>query len=91
MKLNEQCMRDILQYCVDDIHVSSNGYTYTTIKILDLPLHLKQYEILDVYYSVKKLHELNYITIDTVDVPWDIESHISDVTYYGHKYLESFQ
>ena len=69
----------------------NDNYIYTTIKILDLPLYFRQYDILDVYYSVKKLCELNYITLDTIDVPWEENTCISDITYYGHKYIESFQ
>ena len=92
MKLNEQCMVDILEYCIDKIHVSANGYTYTTVKLIELPTILKQHEIMDVFYSVKKLLELKYITLDnTTDIIWDEDSKVSDVTYYGHKYLENFQ
>ena len=35
MKLNEQCMIDILKICVDDIHVMESGGTLTRCKMID--------------------------------------------------------
>ena len=65
MKLNEQCMFDILKICVDDIHVMESGGTLTRCKMIDFPNKLPQYTVSDVLYSLVKLLELNYITLDT--------------------------
>lgn len=91
MKLNEQCMIDILKICVDDIHVMESGGTLTRYKMIDFPNKLPQYTTSDVLYSLVKLLELNYITLDTNEKLWDEHTKVRDVTYYGHKYLEKFQ
>ena len=91
MKLNEQCMFDILKICVDDIHVMESGGTLTRCKMIDFPNKLPQYTTSDVLYSLVRLLELNYITLDTNEKLWDEHTKVRDVTYYGHKYLEKFQ
>lgn len=89
MKLNEQCMADILKICVSDIYVMESGGTVTRCKMLDFPDKLPQYTMSDVLYSLVKLVELNYIV--TNEKLWNEYTKVLDVTYYGHKYLESFQ
>lgn len=90
MKLNEQCMKDILQYCTNDIHVMLSGTTITRCKLLDLPEKFPKYSTEDVIYSLIKLIELNYLTITPKDELWDENTKVNDVTYYGYKYLENF-
>lgn len=93
MELNEKCMRDILKYCVDDIHVTTEGKTFTMIRLFHIPKHFsEQYDKNDIVYSVKKLIELNYISISDLsdfDGKWQPWAFVHDVTYEGHKYLES--
>ena len=91
MKLNEQCMIDILKICVDEIHVMESSGTLTRCKMIDCPDKRPQYSTADVLYSLVKLLELNYITLDTNEKLWDEHTKVRDVTYYGHKYLEKFQ
>ena len=91
MKLNEKCMKDILQICVNDIHVMESGGTLTRCKMIDFPDKLPQYSTADVLYSLVKLLELNYITLDTNNKIWDEHTKVRDVTYCGHKFLEKFQ
>lgn len=87
-------MRDILQYCADDIHITEEGETRTMIRIFHIPKHFsEQYERQDILYSIKKLIELNYIVISDLtwcNNKWDASTFIYDVSYQGHKYLESF-
>ena len=54
MKLNEQCMIDILKICVDDIHVMESGGTLTRCKMVEFPNKLPQYTTSDVLYSLVK-------------------------------------
>lgn len=91
MKLNEQCMIDILKISVNDIYVMESGGTLTKCKVLDFPKKLSQYAMSDVLYSLIKLVELNYIILDNNDKIWDEFTKVKDVTYYGHKYLEEWQ
>lgn len=92
MKINEKCMRDILQHCVNNIHVTRTGITYTSLHLFDFPkIFSPLYTDLEVCYSLVKLIELNYIIIENnSDDRWDEKTSVIDVTYQGHKYLESF-
>lgn len=96
MKLNENCMKDILQYCADNIYVLASGMTTTQIKPLYIKDIFTQYDVQDVIYSLAQLVHLNYlitdyIPFDSVDRRlWDENTKVVDVTYAGHKYLESF-
>ena len=94
MKLNEQCMKEILEYCINNIQITDEGKVHTFIRIFDIPKHFSnQYENSDVLYSIKKLIELNYIIISDLsayDNKWHPGAFVYDVTYHGHKYLEGF-
>lgn len=93
MKLNEKCMRDVLQYCADDIRITTEGKTFTMIRLFHIPKHFSgQYNKQDIIYSVKKLIELNYIVISDLsdfNNEWQPWAFVHDVTYEGHKYLEN--
>lgn len=89
MTLNENCMKDILKICVNDIHVMKSGGTLTRCKMVNFPDKLPQYTISNVLYSLVKLLELNYITLDTNEKLWDEHTKVRDVTYYGHKFLNN--
>lgn len=91
MKLNEKCMRDILQYFINDIHISYKGYVYTSCNVLEVAKHFPQYDEKEVLYSILKLIELKYILINSTDELWNENTKVCDVTYYGHKYLEDIQ
>lgn len=91
MRLNEKCMRDILQYFVKNIHITYRGYVYTSCSVLDVAKNFPQYDEKEVLYSIVKLIELKYITINSTDVLWNENTKVCDVTYYGHKYLYDFQ
>lgn len=91
MRINEKCMKDILQHCVDNIHVTRTGITYTSLHLFDFPkIFSPLYTDLEVCYSLVKLIELNYIIINSIDDRWNENTSIADVTYQGHKYLERF-
>ena len=94
MKLNEMCMKDILQYCADDLQITKSGKAFTLIRLMHIPKHFSsRYNEEDIIYSVRKLIELNYIVISEpsdFDNGWQPSTFIRDVTYEGHKYLEKF-
>lgn len=83
-------MSDILQICADDIHVLQSGGTLTCCKMFEFSDKLPQYSTADIFYSLVKLVELNYITLNQKEKLWDEDTKVRDVTYYGHKFLESF-
>ena len=89
MTLNEKCMKDILQYCANDVHVMMSGATITRCKLLDLPKEFPEYTTEEILYSLVKLIELNYLTITPQNELWDEHTKVKDVTYYGHKYINN--
>lgn len=87
MKLNEQCMKYILKYLIEKITITDNG-VYVGCNIVSMQKHFEtQYSMLETAYSIKKLIELNYITLSTSDKSWKDDTKIEDITYAGHKYL----
>ena len=91
MNLNEKCMRDILKYCIDNIHVTRTGITYTSLRLFDFPkIFTPLYSDIEICYSLVNLIELNYIIINSNNNRWNDDTSILDVTYQGHKYLEKF-
>lgn len=94
MKLNEKCMKDILEHCADNIVITDEGQTHTLVRLFDIIKQFsKKYEREEVLYSLKKLIELNYVIISDLSVydgKWHPGVFIHDVTFQGHKYLENF-
>lgn len=85
MKLNYDCIRDLLLYLEDNL-------TYeNTININSLQLH--NYSSIDLIYTADKLHEAGYITC--------IKSHYinssgpvliaKSITFNGHKFLDNIR
>lgn len=85
MKLNLNCMRDIL--------LTLEQFDYgQIIHHKDLEKRLSSnYSEADVYYSVLKLAEADFIKADYFDVPGGVPqiSLIYDITYAGHEFLNS--
>lgn len=85
MKLNLNCMRDIL--------LTLEQFDYgQIIHHKDLEKRLSSsYSEADVYYSALKLAEADFIKADYFDVPGNVPqiSLIYDITYAGHEFLNS--
>lgn len=89
MKLDEQCMKDILKYLVEKITITDNG-VYCGCKIVEIQKHFEpQYSTKETAYAINKLFELKYINMELHGKSWNDNHSIDDVTYAGHKYLES--
>lgn len=87
MKLNLDCMRDIL--------LTLEQFDYGEIvHPKDLEKRLSSnYSRADVYYSALKLAEAGFIKADYFDIPGDVPeiSLIYDITYAGHEFLNSIR
>jgi hypothetical protein len=82
-------MKDILQYVVKNTTITDNGVS-CGCNILELQKHMKSnYTVKDTAYAIKKLIELQYIETNMSMKSWNENHQIEDVTYAGHKYLES--
>lgn len=100
MKLNPDCMRIILKYCVENIdykEVELNSWSEKTVTLQMLYENkiFEKFAKKDIMYSVMKLCEYNYITLARV-CPNEGQKYIdsctiTDVTVCGHNFYESIQ
>lgn len=100
MKLNPDCMRIILKYCVENIDYQELGLgqwheNSVTLNTLYNSKELKDFEKKEVMYSVMKLYEYQFITVSKIR-PTNGQQYfdsceITDVTVYGHDFYNSIQ
>lgn len=85
MKLNQDCLRDFLLYCEDNL-------SYTN-EILVNSLKLKEYSIEELVYTAQKLNEADFLTIVTKPyVGTAVPSiRVKSITYEGHKFLDNIR
>lgn len=83
MKLNYDCVRDVMLYLERNLNFGS--------PIRDTNINLN-YNIEDVRYSLLKLHEINYLD-GSVSKYMDGEYSVitTDITFYGHKFIGEIQ
>lgn len=89
MKLNINCMKHIVDYCIEKQTISSNGVV-NDIVIRKLLSDISElgYNDSDIWYSLRKLKELSYIITDNGASQLRDGSSISDVTISGHKFAK---
>lgn len=100
MKLNPDCIRDVLVYLEDnleyvdreDIVIEHQEITLSTIKE---ELHTQQgYEYIDIIYSIEKLLEIGYIKASNITKMAGNGKHIGaiiDITWEGHQFLNNIR
>lgn len=93
MKLDYDCVRDVLvaleDLCAFDNETSSG---FKELSIFDLEDYMKEYTNDEVYYTVLKLMEAQYIKTESViGGIGAVELLIIDITYEGHQYLNSIR
>lgn len=81
MKLNYNCIRDVLLYLEDNLKINE-------------PLHSKNieldYSFETIQYSVFKLEEAGYIQTQIIVADGlDKTAIINDITFYGHEFLNT--
>lgn len=82
MKLNVDCMRDVLGYLQD---MPLNAYK----NVNELCSELTAYDHDDVQYTCLKLYEagmISVVTMDTDNIPLPNIEYIYDITYQGHQF-----
>lgn len=84
MKLNHDCVRDLLLYIEENLEYSS---------IIEVDkINLKKYKLEEIAYATKKLKEAGYIhakfTIDDID---NLYAYVGDITWEGHKFLDTIR
>lgn len=82
MKMNLDCMRDVLEYLQDmPLNDCKN--------VNELCNELTDYEHDDVQYTCLKLYEagmISAVTFDTDNIPLPSIEYIYDITYHGHQF-----
>lgn len=82
MKLNYDCIRDILLYLEENLELNNSIYSEN----IEL-----NYSSEDIQYSILKLEEIGYINARIVkaDGFQIITAIIKDITFYGHEFLNT--
>ena len=84
MRLNPDCIRDILLYVE-----KNTTYEYPFISAEDLISRLKQYDRDTINYHIKIVHEGNLI--DTVNYRNNLPLDISSLSWKGHEYIDTIR
>lgn len=98
MRINEECIRDILKYLIEKLEVivlDNEYYRYDIIYAANLFDNLQEYKRKDILYSLKILYENNFIIGYNLEANENAQDYnnviIFDVTYKGHQFYESIQ
>lgn len=83
MKLNHECVRELLLYCEEELDYNQS------VDLNDINIG---YKIEDLIYTTKKLKEAGYINAEIVkNVLDEIYVYIHDITWEGHKFLDTIR
>ena len=97
MKLNLDCIKDVLLFCIDNIdyeEVGGNSWTAKTVNLnmlYDAP-ETKKYSRKDIMRSVLKLKESHYISVLKCypeNKPYLDSCSIDDITMRGYQFAET--
>ena len=100
MKLNPDCMRIILKYCVENIDYKELDLNSWFEKSVSLDMlynceELKSFDKKEIMYSVMKLYEYRYIALSNISPEkgqkYFDRCDIIDVTIYGHDFYNAIQ
>ena len=84
MKLNKDCIRDLLIYLEDNL-----SYTH---RISTGSLSLKDYTRDELVYTVERLSEAGFINVSKIcDEPCTPTYFILSLTYNGHQFLDTIR
>lgn len=97
MTLNEECVRDVLIYCKNNIdyrELQDGSFSLIPVtfkQLLASPLN-QTYNSKDIMYTVMKLEEIGFIKISNRNPkasPYINECLINEITYVGHKFIDA--
>lgn len=98
MRINIDCLRDVLLYCINNLDYIENGYIWKceVVELKDIykSEDLQQYPKKDIMYSVLKLKESEYIKTSCEDPKEETyinDCVIMDVTMKGHQFAETIK
>lgn len=99
MQINEDCIRDILDYIIKNIDYKKEKDKLYVIEVSLLQLYKdeslsRKYEEKDIMYAVLKLLEIHFIKVsDIYPINKSVikRCRICEVTYAGHKFYSAIQ
>lgn len=85
MKLNHECVRDLLIYLEDELLFTSN--------LCANDIKIDPHESADIVYAVAKLSESKYIEASQISYSFETMPifHIQSITWNGHKLLDNIR
>ncbi len=92
MKLNPDCIRDVLLYLEEKLKIEK-GRIFSPITLKTLQENLSEYSPEDVFYSVYNLHQIRFIEgrINDVNNMKMMFCDIENITYAGHQFLSNIR
>ena len=97
MKLNDECIRDIMKYLVDYLEwsIDSEGQIiYNSINTQMIANSLEKYNVITICQSIHILAEQDFIRGDKLfDMKYQYPGSITinEITYLGHNFYNSIQ
>jgi len=91
MKLNTDCIRDVLLYLEENLRIDNR--IYAGITLTTLQEKLSNYSSDDVFYTVDNLRQAGFIDCQFGKITDGNFRHCSiyNITYQGHQFLESIR
>lgn len=92
MKLNPDCVRDVLLYLEENLKIK-NSSEFSEITLKEIKEALSQYTEEDVFYSVYNLYQIKYIEgkINDVGNKKMFFCEINNITWDGHQFLNTIR
>lgn len=92
MKLNPDCVRDVLLYLEENLKIK-NSSEFSEITLKEIKEALSQYTEEDVFYSVYNLYQIKYIEgkVNDVGNKKMFFCEINNITWDGHQFLNTIR
>ena len=96
MKLNPDCIRDVLLYLEEHLYVDLDKKNFNTVELKELRMSLElreKYNEEEIWYAVYNLKEIHYIEGKISDVS-DMKMmfcQIQNITWQGHQFLNTIR
>lgn len=92
LKLDKDCVRDVLVYCEKALVMNDLG-EMDPLRLANLKRGLSSYSDATIKYTVKQLIDAEYLDarIPDVDNVFVLDFYIFDITYEGHEFLENIK
>lgn len=91
MKLNHDCLRELLLCLEEKLTLKPNGLPdILKMKAIDDEDRLSGFSQEDIYYAIRKLIEAKYIIVANKDVA-PRTMMVKEITWDGHDYLDSIR